>query len=168
MTQLRLLMRKSIAIIAATLLASSAVAADNPTATVDFSGGWRLHPEGSRFLSPDRAPQDIFWGIVFDGNHVHWNFVIIPKSGPPHFHSFENSVGAGPAPLSGSEQMTRASVEVGNGTFATKTLRSLGEIKETSSTCSLSDDKKQMHCRGTAKKSDGSVVGDFDITFDRM
>jgi hypothetical protein len=159
------------AMIAAGLLgasgASAAMAADNPTSAADFTGGWRLHPEGSRFLHPQSAPKDLVWAILFEQNRVRWNLVIIPQAGPPTFESFENDLGAAPAPISGSSHVARASVMLGDGSFTTKSLRSLGDIKETSSTCVLADGKKQLRCHGTATKADGSTA-DFEIAFDRM
>lgn len=163
-------MRNSIAMIIAALLASgatSAMAADNPADTSGLTAGWRLHPEGSHFLNPQGAPKDIVWAIVFDTKHVHWNLVIIPQSGPPTFESFDNDLGATPAPISGSQHQTSASVVLGSGAFTVKSTHALGSIKESSSTCALSDDKKQMSCKGQITKSDGST-SDFEVIYDRM
>ncbi len=161
-------MHKTIAMIGTVLLVStSAMAAENPGSTQDLSAGWRLHPEASRFINPQHAPKDIVWSILFEGNHVRWNLVRIPQSGPPTFESFENDLGAAPMAITGSSAMGRASVMLGDGAFTVKTLRSLGDIKETSSNCALTDDKKQLRCHGAAAKSDGTST-DFEVTFDRM
>jgi len=155
-----------IAFLSCIVMAVSGLAADNPTEG-DLAGGWRLHADGSVFLSPKNAPKDIIWAIQLDGNHMRWTLVVIPQSGPPTFESYESDVGAAPVAVAGSPHKTSASVTLGTGNFTLKSTPSVGDLKAISTTCSLSGDKKQMDCPGTATKADGSSEK-FDIKFDRM
>jgi hypothetical protein len=158
-------MDKSIAMALIALLASSAMAQDNPTVK-DLTGGWRLHADGSRFLNPQSAPKDIVWAIRLGSKSASWNLVIIPQTGSPMFESYENDLGAAPGPVTGSPYKAQASVALENGALKVKTIHPTGNIKEVASTCKLNGEN-QMQCQGTAKKSDGSSE-DYELIFDRM
>ncbi len=167
--------RLAIGAAAAGLLALAAVIPVRAAMTISpFSGAWHWNKDESKLVPGVAAPQEIIWDIKnftghghTDYNRVQMSLEITYPDGSERSEGFDGAFDGKPYPVKGRDDgATRAYTVLPDGSLQSKFTSKKSETGSTS-TCTLSPDRKKMTCSGTAPDAQGKPA-DFTVVFDRI
>ena len=142
----------------AALVASSAWAESSL-----FMGRWRLNRAQSMLPPGEPVPKDLICDIArADNSHVKWSVTVLTPEGRPHVETFDTVANGEFYPVSSE---TTASFRLTGDTLQATFKGPAGQSD--AQTCTISEDPKQMTCRGVLTNRDGKTASYVDV-YDRM